>query len=326
MNIKTYKKAIYFLALVFILSSCGSKTIDQQVEEILTSEEVEERKEISYAIADSLNNRAAELLFPLYSNPVAIEAIENMLKRYSEILSNDAGKSEKVVSCINYITEPYTDSIADHNDLRVKFLTYALQIPDLNKSYEEALINSAKKHGGDAMLKIMDAWYENQNSTSLLNAVKGFENKAVTYLLDRIDTDTLAVDLLARFGKPIVNTMISKMKDDNQAVRFAAGDVLVRMLKYDPAAVDMLTSVIDAGGIKSIAKNYPFYIRLGQEGTEQLLLKALSAYFKTEMCLDYLNCGNSAVESGAIRIAEGHGYSVTQEFGNFNGPQWGSGN
>ena len=41
-------------------------------------------------------------------------------------------------------------------------------------------------------------------------------------------------------------------------------------------------------------ENYPFYIRLGQDNTEKILLKALDQNFSTEMCVDYLNCGNKS--------------------------------
>ncbi len=97
-------------------------------------------------------------------------------------------------------------------------------------------------------------------------------------------------------------------------------------LQYDPNAVDILTSAIDNGGIKIIAKNYPFYIRLGQPGTETLLLKALDSQFNQEICVDYLNCGNTELESSASDIAAKHGYLVTPSFGSHGGPKWGSGN
>jgi hypothetical protein len=201
-----------------------------------------------------------------------------------------------------------------------------LQIEYLDQNYEEALIMAAKHHGNIAMTKIIDAWYKTKYSSSILNAIKGFNDEAITYLINKMETDTIAVDLLARFGQPIVQTMVEKMKDDEQSVRFAAGDVLVQMMKYDPSAVDMLTSAIDNGGIKIIAKNYPFYVRLGQSGTEKLLLKALDTQFEQEMCVDFLNCGNTELEKGADDIAAKHGYYVMPSFGSHGGPKWGSGN
>ena len=78
--------------------------------------------------------------------------------------------------------------------------------------------------------------------------------------------------------------MKKKMNDNNQSVRFAAGDVLVKMIEYNPNAIESLTNAISNNGINTIARNYPFYIRLGQPGTEKVLLKSLRRYFSKDMC------------------------------------------
>jgi hypothetical protein len=307
-------------------TACGPKTVEQQVEIILKSEDVEERKNVSYALADSLSIKASELFLGLHPNPLAIEALENILDRYSEIITSNPSETEKALACIRFITEPSLQPQDSLNEQKIELIIHALQINNLDIKYEEALITAAKQHGNSAMIKIIDAWYENRNSSSLFNAIQGFNNEAISFLVNKMETDTIAINLLARFGQPVVNTMIEKMKDNEQAVRFAAGDVLVQMLKYDPNAIDILTSAIDNGGIKIIAKNYPFYIRLGQPGTEKILLKALNSQFNQEMCVDYLNCGNTELESGASDIAAKHGYWVTPSFGGHGGPKWGSGN
>jgi hypothetical protein len=309
-----------------LFTACGPKTIEQQVEKIMESENLEKRQKISYSLADSISIHAAELLFGLYWNPIAIEALENMLTRYSEIISDHTSETESVLKCIGFITSPNLQPQDAINVVKINLIIHALKISNLSEKYEETLISSAKKHGYEAMLKIIDTWYYNKNSNSLLNAIKGFENEAISHLVDRMETDYAALDLLARLGQPVVNTMIEMMKDKKQSVRFAAGDVLVQMLKYEPNAVDILTSAIDKGGIKIIAKNYPFYIRLGQSGTEKLLLKALDIHFNKEMCVDFLNCGNAELETGANNMAAKHGYWVMPSFGSHAGPKWGSGN
>jgi len=325
-------KLVHILTLLIfssiLFTACGPKTIEQQVEKIMESENVEERRKLSYSLADSISTRAAELLMGLHSNPLAIEALENMLTRYSEIISDHTSETKKILECISFITTPSMQHQDALNDVKINLIIHGLKIANLNEKYEETLITSAKKYGKGAMLKIIDAWYHNKNSNSLLNAIKGFENEAISHLVNKMemDTDRVALDLLARFGQPVVDIMIEKMKDKKQSVRFAAGDVLVQMLKYDPNAVDKLTTAIDEGGIKIIAKNYPFYIRLGQSGTEKLLLKALDIYFSKEMCVDYLNCGNTELETGATDIAAKHGYWVMPSFGSHGGPKWGSGN
>ena len=323
------QKLTHVLSLMIFASmlftACGPKTIEQQVEKLMKSEYKFERQSISYALADSLNTHAAELFMGLHSNPIAIEALQNMLTRYSELKASQPAETAKALECIQYITEPSTQTKDTLNEHKIQLIVYALQLDNIKKNYEETLIKSAKQHGNRAMLKIIDAWYENKESSSLLNAIKSYNNEAILHLANRIETDKDAVDLLARFGLPVVNTMIEKMKAKEQSIRFAAGDVLVQMLKYEPNAVHILTSAIDKGGTKLIAKNYPFYIRLGQIGTEKLLLKALDLYFDQEMCVDYLNCGNDELESGASDIAAKHGYWIMPSFGNHGGPKWGSG-
>jgi hypothetical protein len=315
-----------FILASILFTACGPKTIDQQVENIMKSENVEERHTISYALADSLSIRPAELFMGLHSNPLAVEALQNMLTRYSELIVNQPNETHKALDCVRYITEPSAQSQDDINQLKIDLIIHALQMDNLNIKYEYTLIKTANQHGNIAMLKAIDAWYEKKRSSSLLNAIKSFDNDAIAVLVNRIEKDTVAVDLLARFGQPVVNTMIAKMKDKDQNIRFAAGDVLVQMQKYDPDAINILTSAIDEGGTSIIAKNYPFYIRLGQFGTEKLLLKALDTYFNQQMCVDYLNCGNKDLESGATDIAAKHGYWVMPSFGSHGGPKWGSGN
>lgn len=327
---KKQKNQTHILSLLILTSilftACGPKTIEQQVEKIMKSENVEERHRISYALADSLSIRPTELFMGLHSNPIAVEALQNMLTRYSELIVTQSNETHKALDCIRYIVEPNTQSQDDINQLKIDLIIHALQMDNLNIKYENTLINAANQHGNTAMLKAINAWYEKKRSSSLLNAIKSFNSDAIAVLVNRIEKDTVAVDLLARFGHPVVNTMIEKMKDKDQNIRFAAGDVLVQMQKYDPDAINILTSAIDESGTRIIAKNYPFYIRLGQFGTEKLLLKTLDIYFNQEMCVDYLNCGNTELESGATDIAAKHGYWVRQSFGSHYGPRWGSGN
>jgi hypothetical protein len=322
---QTHILSLLMLSLI-LFTACGPKTIEQQVETIMKSENAEERHTISYALADSLSIRPTELFMGLHSNPIAVEALQNMLTRYSEIIVTQPNETHKALDCIRYISEPSPQSQDDINQLKIDLIIHALQIDNLNIKCENTLIKATNQHGNIAMSKVIDAWYEKKRSSSLLNAIKSFDNDAIAVLVSRIEKDTVAVDLLARFGQPVVNTMMEKMKDKDQNIRFAAGDVLVQMQKYDPDAINILTSAIDEGGTKIIAKNYPFYIRLGQFGTEKLLLKALDIYFNQEMCLDYLNCGNSELESDASDIAAKHGYLVMPSFGSHGGPKWGSGN
>jgi hypothetical protein len=328
---KIYRLNVLFL-IPMLLLSCGSYTIEQQVERIIESDDFEKRQSISYLLADSLSIRPCELLIGLHSNQRAVEALENMMIRYSETLTNQPNDRYQVLACIQYITEPRSEFVGEINQIQIALIIHALQIENLNMEYEEALIKSANLHGNVALEKIIETWYNDkkyatkEKSNSIFKAIKSFDKNAISLLTKRIQYDTIAVDLLARFGKSAVESMQKQMKSESQSIRFAAGEVLVQMQKYEPEAIKILRSAIDLGGTKVIADNYPFYIRLGQDGTENLLSNSLDLYFNKSMCLDYLNCGNEVLESNASRIAAKHGYLVMPSFGSHSGPKWGVGN
>jgi hypothetical protein len=316
----------FLLSISFFFNSCGPQTIEQQVEKIMQSEDSTVRTEIAFALADSLSLHPLELLTGLYPDVLAVKATEDMLLRYSQILVEDTLKKDLSTLCISYIIDPSAAGEYALNEQKINFIIYGLQFENNDDYFQSLLVNASKHHGNDALERIVNAWYENTDSKGLLGAILSYGDTAISYLSSKIGVDSNAVDLLARFGNPVVNLMIEKMKNQEQSVRFAAGDVLVRMLKYYPEAVEILTSAIDNGGIQTIEKNYPFYIRLGQSGTEKLLLKALDRYFNEEMCVDYLNCGNSEIETGATTIAAEYGYEVNQINGYHGGPKWNSGN
>jgi len=95
------------------------------------------------------------------------------------------------------------------------------------------------------------------------------------------------------------------------------------MMQFHPNLLDDLTSNLEDSQTNAIAEKYPFYIRLGQPGTENLLLASLKDHFSRNMCLDFLNCGNDSIESGAADIAEQKGYNVYRGPGFHSGPKWG---
>ncbi len=309
-----------------LFPSCAKKTIEQQVEELMQSDDMEDRQSIAYALADSLKVRPAELLLGLHTDNIAIAALKDILDRYAEIIRARPEETDKVLACVRFITEPENLPTGELNEKKVELIVYALQISGLKEVYRSTLINSALMHGKLAMLKLVDASYQNINSAGLLESIKAFEDDVVVLLSERMEADSLAVELLARMGKVAVNVMVEKMKDPDRTIRFAAGGVLAKMTNYDPNAVDFLTSAFDNEGTKIVAENYPFYIRMGKAGSEELLLKALDKHFREDFCLDFLNCGNPIIESGAHKIATKRGYVVTRSKGYHSGPIWGSGN
>ena len=328
-------KTYYSFFLILLLTSCGSNNIEDQVEEIVRTSEKEEINEIAYSLADSLDLKASKLLIDLHPKQtikpdgttdfiaIATErrvrwALQGIMSRYSGI------KNSKREICLSYITDPNIDHNLS-NDEKIEFILYGLNLNNTDKEFQTVLANSALKHGSDAMLKLIEEWKGNKSSKELLNAINIFDQKVLNHLSTLIEEDKNAIDLLARIGEPAISMLKRMMRSKKQSVRFAAGDVLVKMIEYHPDALTSLTSAINKNGVRTIAKNYPFYIRLGQSGSEQILIKALRYNFNITMCVDYLNCGSKTIEDGATKIAKDNGYTVTSGFGSHSGPIWGSG-
>jgi hypothetical protein len=327
LNKKKYTSILVLIVcIISSLVSCKPLTIEQQIEKIVKIDNFKKNKEISFSLADTLSTRPIDLLFGINSNPKAVEGLKNMLTRYSKISNYNTAESIKALECVKYMTLALENDYAELSKTKVDLIIYGLQLSDINDEFLYELIKSAKSHKNSAMISAIEAWFNNKSSRPLLETIKSFEDIAINYLSNKIVRDTLTVELLARLGKPAVDVMIKKMKDKDYGMRFAAGSVLVKMLKYEPNALEKLTSAIDQGGHKIIANNYPFYIKLGQSGTETLLLKALDLNFSLTMGVDFLNCGNFDLSEGSKRIAKKYGYNVIYTPGSSSGPKWGSGN
>lgn len=321
---------ITIISLVF-LNSCEPNTIDKQVEELFSKTEKYDITKIAYSLADSLDTKASKLLIDnkdkgytsvldvITVTPQLKWGLQGMIFRYSE--TNDP----RIEECLSYMTDPNPLHVLNNNN-KLDLIIYGLDIPETNEKFKTILANSALKHNDNGMLKLIEHWEQDRNSETLLNAIKLFDQKVVLHLSDQIVNDNSSIDLLARIGEPSISTMKRKMRSNEQSIRFAAGDVLVKMIEYHPNALTTLTSAINKNGIKTIARNYPFYIRLGQSGSEQILLKALRYNFTSTMGVDYLNCGSKTLEDGATKIAKDNGYIVTPGFGNHSGPIWGNRN
>ena len=320
---------ITIISLICLIS-CEPNTIDKQVDEIITTTNDFDITKIAYSLADSLDTKPSKLLIALYPQQINNRvnrnlernvkfALRGIISRYPEI------SDPKIEKCLSYITDPNPLHALSNNN-KLDLIIYGLDLPGTNDKFKTILVNSALKHNDTGMLKLIEQWKQDRNSETMLNAIKLFDQKVLLHLSDQIVNDDSSIELLARIGEPAISTMKRKMRSNEQSIRFAAGDVLVKMIEYHPNALISLTSAINKNGIKTIARNYPFYIRLGQSGSEQILLKALRYNFTTTMCVDYLNCGSKTIEDGATKIAKANGYIVTPGFGNHSGPIWGNGN
>ena len=126
-------------------------------------------------------------------------------------------------------------------------------------------------------------------------------------------------------GISIVDALITKLNSRSSRNRFLAGELLVDMLSKYPKHRKLIGLVedLDAKHYSEIADKHAFYIMLGREGSEDLLLTALDEFFTKKRLDDFLNCGNSYLSSGSEEIANEHGYEVRTITGVHIGPRWG---
>jgi hypothetical protein len=352
--------AIMLFAIPMLFTACQPKTIEQQVEALIETNKWQTQREIAHALADSLNPRAVELLVALYPHDHNAEiALSEMMERYEEIVNEEIitetkpTRAEKVYECVGMMplqeaAEFLGIQAVTHNAhtafsiiknmpiMQKRFALIAgLKIETENSAIQDSLITEIKALYDDlyaqydtddieGMKKLIELWAENPDAQGLQRTVASYGQVAVNYLCLDIDGNA---ELLARLGETSLSTLISKMKNKDVAVRYAAAKALVLMTKYEPQATSDLIEAFDNSNLGAVANNYPFYIRLGRAGTESLLLKALKYKFSTKMCLDFLNCGNAEMESGATDIAHENGYIVFTEYDSrHDGPIWGSGN
>lgn len=405
---KSFKWVLSLLSS-FLLISCGPQTMEQQVEKMLVTTDYSERRDIAFALADSLNPKTVELVIGAVGSSNAGDALNKMFERYKQICSSK-DKEQQAMKCIalipsieaaNYLGElavtssnnsslaleyikkmplvnrksalltalskdvngvndsvlyyylatgnnAITELIAVSNQIATSHIEVVTEIivrsnsasdnskydaivcglrrKDLSENSRGFLNKALKDLGKDYMLRLIEDYYADSNSDGILIALRDYGNEVVNYLITQLAKDERAEELLAKLGDTAVSALTSKMKSNDQDIRFAAADALVKMYKYNPSSVQHLTDAFDSQSVGAVAQNYPFYIRMGLAGTEELLLKALDKRFSESMCLDYLNCGNGYVERRANEIAEEHGYYVYSDFGSHSGPVWGSGN
>ena len=133
-----------FSATIFF-SSCSPINIEQQVQQLIESNDIEKRRDIAYALADSLDTKASKLLLDFHSSSnskkyFANNALENMLERYSESTNKQLDK------CISFITDPNPQhSISDKE--KISFIVNGLMIKNSSTIFQKSLAKSVIKHG-----------------------------------------------------------------------------------------------------------------------------------------------------------------------------------
>ena len=136
-----------------------------------------------------------------------------------------------------------------------------------------------------------------------------------------------AKNALVKLGAAAVPALSSRVGSDDGELKWVAANILIRIARSDPDAIKPLIDLLHNGSIDGVAARYAFFIRLGYEGSEDMLIDALNAYGNETMCEDYLNCENNKLEKAAEEWATSRGYFITTSpISSYAGPVWGSGN
>lgn len=131
--------------------------------------------------------------------------------------------------------------------------------------------------------------------------------------------------VLSVMGTEAVPDLLAVMTGDEREDALNAAVSLAMMNEYEPAAVGELTAALADDDLEAVAANYLFYIALGEEGSEEVIGRALQAHGKKQMALDCLNCGNESLDAAARKWARNHGYRVYTSSEPEMALPWGSG-
>ena len=358
---RTFNPPFFLSIILFAAALVGCQgTIDEQIEEIRFCDDREEVFEIGRNLADSNAVNTAGLLYHRLDSVPAIDALRGLAKGYRQQIQSRRDKQS--IECLRAMLEFHADSSERWTKVQVELILNQFKKPERASLTTTLYVRAAKTHGSpfdelwttpgvgiwtfkwlydetvvdQAVNRYLGQFAEKSGDVreqEVRNILKlhqdfasGFErisSERCSELSQQLKDTPANANILARVGRNALPALYELMNSDNQKERFAAADALVAMLQFHPNDLDDLTSNLEDSQTIAIAEKYPFYIRLGQQGTENLLLASLKDHFTRNMCLDFLNCGNDSIESGAADIAEQKGYNVYRGAGFHSGPKWG---
>lgn len=207
-------------------------------------------------------------------------------------------------------------------DRKIKLLIENFDILKNSNENFQIFLNFFSKYKDKFFEPLVLAWLKNRDNV-ILNLIKYYDTNVLLNLMKKINIDVSYSDLIVELKESSIPFLVDGLKNKDYNYRFSCADLLVKMTKKYPEATKFLIDEIYKNNLKFIADNYPFYIRIGIEGTEKILLNALNSYFGVQMCNDYLNCENYILEAGAVEIAHKKGYNIFKTEGRNDGPKWG---
>lgn len=311
--------SIFLLSLLFISNGCKEKTLEERVTELLQTEDSDDFREQLLEIADLLDPMAGDLLMAATKEyDRANEALEGLLELYGKE-NGSIGIDSRPRACIRKIVDYQPTDDQFTKEYKIKLI---LQHIKNNYGYREFWGGLLVDYCELGFERTYNLWQQS-NVQSLVDVLPLFSNCSHNFLFENFGKKEGITDIMARMGSEMVPFLKSKFTDDSRDIRFAAADALIKMKSFYPESTAELEEALGNNNTDVVAMNYPYYIRLGASGSEGVLVRALRYNFSESMCLDYINCGNRDIESGAEEIARSRGYLITRSVGSHGGPKWG---
>ena len=166
------------------------------------------------------------------------------------------------------------------------------------------------------------------------------------------DVRLSAEDALVRIGSPSVEPLVQLLKEEKSCfvrrrsartvkeikdpcaaeslVKAAATDADCCVRRFaargladinDPKASEFLDEAMMKKNLEIISGAYPYYIRRGVPGCEDILVEALKeCFYNKKMVSDFACCGNEKLKQAADEITKKRGYTIPSDW---SGPKWG---
>jgi len=209
-------------------------------------------------------------------------------------------------------------------------LTEALQ--DDQEDVQYAAIAALSAIGSTDAISALAKYVSNADGVNQLYAIRAIGDiggteavKPLFLLLNGADKNACEeiVRQLVDIGTGTVEPLAEVMPGTSADSRYYAALAISRI--GGDKAVQVLNDFLAEGDLAVIAGAHAYYIRLGREGTEELLISALKSHGNSSMAEAYLNSGNALLEDAATQWAQVHGYTIQQEYSSGSLSKWGAG-
>ena len=88
----------------------------------------------------------------------------------------------------------------------------------------------------------------------------------------------------------------------------------------DPSVTEFLDDAMRKKNLEIVSAAYAYYVKRGEPGTEDILIKALQEFYDKKMVFDFAHCGNEKLKQAADEVAKKRGQKISPDW---SGPKWG---